>query len=326
VIGSSPRGRSSHCGNPQSGECPAITPALPIQAERGHVFRETQAMTAWTETYRGTVPSWQCDVTEHFTIAYYFDRLEEAVANFADTIGLDALLRAGGFVRRLDLRFARELRAGASFHVDSAALGVDHGLRLGHRFVDSATGEAVTWIEEHWELAPAALPAHQRDTIARRLATWDGPVAEPRPEPAGTAGFIPTARGRIKPGDLDATGHLSLSAMVHRFSSASAQIAAALGMDAAAMQRQRRGFSTFELTMRISGAMRLDAPYLVETGIGHLGNSSMRMIHSLTHLPTGAEIARLGQFGVNLDLDARRPARWPDALRDRAASLVIPAG
>ena len=31
-------------------------------------------MTNWIETYRGAVPPWQCDVTEHFTIAYYFDR------------------------------------------------------------------------------------------------------------------------------------------------------------------------------------------------------------------------------------------------------------
>jgi len=26
-------------------------------------------MTNWIETYRGTVPPWECDVTEHFTIA-----------------------------------------------------------------------------------------------------------------------------------------------------------------------------------------------------------------------------------------------------------------
>ena len=31
-------------------------------------------MSNWIETYRGTVPPWECDVTEHFTIAYYFDR------------------------------------------------------------------------------------------------------------------------------------------------------------------------------------------------------------------------------------------------------------
>ena len=40
-------------------------------------------MTNWSETYRGTVPPWECDVTEHFTIAYYFDRLEEGERNLA---------------------------------------------------------------------------------------------------------------------------------------------------------------------------------------------------------------------------------------------------
>ncbi len=97
-------------------------------------------------------------------------------------------------------------------------------------------------------------------------------------------------------------------------------------MDAAFLQRQRRGFSTFELIFRMSGVLRLDAPYLVETGIGHLGGSSLRMIHRMTDPRTGAEVARLSQFGVNLDLDARRPARWPDEIRGRAGALVVPVG
>ncbi len=286
-------------------------------------------MTDWTETYRGAVPPWQCDVTEHFTIAYYFDRLEEAAANLAEALGLGDLLKSGGFSRRMDLRFARELRAGASFHIDSAALGIDAtgtDLRLGHRFVDSVTQETVTWIDEHWNLAARPLSPGQRDAIGQLLATWGGPVAEPRIEPTGTAGYIPTGRGRVKPIDLDANGHFALAAIVHRFSNASGQTGAAIGFDASFMEKNRRGFSTFELALTLSGALCVDEPYLVETGIGHLGNSSLRMIHRLTNARTGAEIARLGQFGVNLDLDARRPARWPDAIRDRAAALVIPAG
>ncbi len=286
-------------------------------------------MTDWTETYRGAVPPWQCDVTEHFTIAYYFDRLEEAQANFAEELGLGGLLKNGGFPRRMALRFAHELRAGASFHIDSAALGVDApgtDLRLGHRFVDSVTRETVTWIDEHWDLSATPLSAEQRAAIGRRLVTWDGPVTEPRVEPTGTAGYIPSGRGRVKPIDLDSNGHFGLSPIVHRFSNASGQTGAAIGFDASFMEKNRRGFSTFELTLLLSGALRVDEPYLVETGIGHLGNSSLRMIHRLTNARTGAEIARLGQFGVNLDLDARRPARWPDTIRDRAAALVIPAG
>jgi acyl-CoA thioesterase FadM len=284
-------------------------------------------MTDWIETYRGTVPPWQCDVTEHFTIAYYFDRLEESVANFADEIGLGDLPRREDPVRRLDIRFAHELRAGASFQVESAALGVtdDNVLRLGHRFVDSATGEVVTWFDEHWDLSAAPLTPDQRRAIEGRLAAWNGPVAEERPDPVSSAGFIPTARGRVKPGDLDAAGHFSVSAIVHRFSNASGQLGTAIGFDTDFMQKNRRGFSTFELSMRISGSLRLDQRYLIQTGIGHLGNSSLRMIHCMIDPDSGAEVARLSQFGVNLDLDARRPARWPDDIRGRATALVVPA-
>ena len=82
-------------------------------------------MTNWIETYRGAVPPWQCDVTEHFTVGYYFDRLEEAEANLADALGLGDLRRREDLQRRIDARFVRELRAGASFHVESAALSVD---------------------------------------------------------------------------------------------------------------------------------------------------------------------------------------------------------
>jgi len=282
-------------------------------------------MTNWTETYRGAVPPWQCDVTEHFTIAYYFDRLEEAEANLADDLGLGELPRSSGLIRRIDARFARELREGASFHVESAALNADSGLRLGHRYVDSANGEVVTWFDELWEL-PTPLIPQRRAAIETRLGAWNGPTTEKRAEVQVTDSFIPTARGRVKPGDVNAAGNFSLGAIVHRFSNASGQLGAAIGADAAYLQQQRRGFSTFELILRTSRELPLDAPYLVRTGIAHLGNSSLRMVHCMTNAQTGAEVARLSQFGVNLDLDARRPAPWPEDLRRRAAALVVPAG
>ena len=283
-------------------------------------------MTNWIETYRGTVPPWECDVTEHFTIAYYFARLEEAEPNLADALGLGERLRVGGFTRRLDVRFARELRAGSSFQVEGAVLGLDEGLRLGHRFVDSANGETVTWIDERWDLANAPLSGEERGALAGRLATWEGPVAEIRPEPKSTEGFIPTARGRVRPADLDSAGHFGLAAIVHRFTDACIQAGSAIGMDSEYMEKSRRGFSTFELALRIGGALGLDEPYLVETGVAHLGNSSLRLVHVMTDPRSGREIARLGQYGVNLDLDARRPARWPDEVRTRAAKLVIELG
>src|SRR5438874_12360448 len=69
--------------------------------------------TNWIETYRGTVPPWECDVTEHFTIAYYFDRLEEAEPNLADALRLGGRLPARGLARRRAARLARRSRAGS---------------------------------------------------------------------------------------------------------------------------------------------------------------------------------------------------------------------
>lgn len=283
-------------------------------------------MEHWSETYRGSVPPWECDVTEHFTIAYYFDRLSEAERNLADDLRLREFLRAGRFRRRFDVRFARELRAGSTFHIESAALAVEGGLRLGHRFVDSADGATVTWVEENWELPPGALPTERRDAIAARLAAWEGPEVELRPAPASDRGFIATARGRVKPTDLSADGRFSLAAIVHRFTDACVQAGAAIGMDAEFLAANRRGLSTFELALLLSGALALDEPYLVETGIAHFGNSSLRLVHRMSDPRSGNEVARLSQYAVNLDLDARRPARWPDDIRARAVALVIPVG
>jgi acyl-CoA thioester hydrolase len=279
-------------------------------------------MAAWSETCRGAVAPWECDTTEHFTIAYYLDRTDQASAALADLLGLAGHLR-GRFLRRcLTLRFARELRAGASFHVESAPLALDPALRLGHRFLDSASGEIVTWIEEAWENPLPADPP--RDVIERRLAAWEGPAIERRPEPRSMAGAIPTARGRARPADLDEFGRFSLAAFVHRFTDALLQACAGFGMTANYMQRERRGFSTFELVLSVEAAPRVGEPYLVETGIAHLGGSSIRFRHVMSDPKSGTAFARLDQFGVQLDLDARRAAPLPPDIRAGAGRLLLP--
>ena len=275
----------------------------------------------WIETYRGTVSPWECDVTEHFTIAYYFDRVATAELALAEALGLLEMQRAGGFPRRYDVRFARELRAGSGFHIESAVLGAGGsyagGLRFGHRILDSATGETITWFDVHWDAAAAV--------ASDRIAAWDGPEFEPRAEPANLSGLIASARGRVKPSDLDEFGRLGLEGFVHKFTDSSVQTGAAIGLTADYIKTGRRGFSTFELRLKIADRLARGDSYLSRSGITHLGNSSLRFLHVMTDAATGREIARLGQYGVQLDLDARRPAALPPEFRERALRLVVPA-
>jgi acyl-CoA thioesterase FadM len=280
-------------------------------------------MAAWTETCRSVVSPWECDVTEHFTIAYYFDRLADAASTTAESLGLPD--PAASALRRFEVRFVRELRAGASFHILSAPIGLDeNSVRFGHQIVDSADGEVTAWAEETLDHTAAPLPRDLSDEISRRLSHWPGPAVERRPDSVTTDGFVPTARDRIKPTELDAGGKLTLAAFVHRFTAGSIQGLAAIGATSSYMQAERRGYSTFELVLRITGSPQSGAPVLVGTGIAHLGNSSIRFVHRMCDPVSGTEYARLGQFGVQLDLDTRRPAALPERLRAAATRLLVP--
>jgi acyl-CoA thioesterase FadM len=276
-----------------------------------------EIMEPWIETYRGAVSPWETDVTEHFTVAFYFDRVAMAEASLAAELGLRDKLRAGGFVRRYDVRYARELRAGAAFHVESAAIGADEGVRFGHRFVDSVTGEAIAWFDVTWE--GVAAPAG----FAARVAAWDGPEFETRADPKDLTKLTPTSSGRIQPGDLDEFGRLGICGLIHKFTDSSVQIGAAIGLTADYIKTGRRGFSTFEFRVRCSAALQLGDRYETRTGIAHLGNSSLRFLHVMREPKSGREIARLGQFGVTLDLDKRRPSALAPELRERAERLVL---
>jgi acyl-CoA thioesterase FadM len=63
--------------------------------------------------------------------------------------------------------------------------------------------------------------------------------------------------------------------------------------------------------------------WVTPTGIAHLGNSSFRLVHHMTDPRSGREFARPSQFGVQPDLEARRPAPLPPAMRAAAARLLL---
>src|SRR5204863_189427 len=71
----------------RNGQIDVVNSRIPVQAGSNASFGAC-AMTAWIETCRSVVSPWECDVTEHFTIAYYFDRLADASAMTAEALGL----------------------------------------------------------------------------------------------------------------------------------------------------------------------------------------------------------------------------------------------
>jgi len=272
----------------------------------------------WLETYRGTVFRWEVDANDHLTVAYYLARFGDAAQAVLHSLGAGPAPTLECYIR-----YARELRVGDLMHVTSGIIDVEpHGLRIGHKLVESTEGALCTTVE-HRLAVP--LTAEQRRAAEARRVAWDGPARDVRPRPKSLAGFHDTARDAVKPPEVDAVGRLALSASIHRFSAANGHLIAAFGLTPRYMREANRGFSTFEFQLAFEAGVRVADPLTVRSALTHVGNSSMRILHVMTDERSGERVATLEQSGVHLDLDARRPAPLPAALRERALAMVVSA-
>jgi acyl-CoA thioesterase FadM len=277
---------------------------------------------------------WETDIVEHLTVAYYFERFADATLNLLDGLGLGAdymgATRRGCVTADCYVRYMRELRVGDILHISSAVIGVDDtGLRLAHRVVNSASADLCATVEQRTvhvglgDRTPVPLPARQRRAAEDGAVAWDGPPREARWQPEGTDGFLESACDTVKPWEIDVFGQTAFRHYVHRFSAGGIQAFATFGMTPAYMREQRRGMSTFEFQLEFRGELHAGDPVRVKTGLLHLGNSSIRILHRMYNGRTGAPVASLDQFGVHLDVDARRPTPLPDALRERAQTILV---
>lgn len=276
----------------------------------------------WLEAYRGTVFRWEVDHNDHFTVAYYFARIADAGAWLLADVGLGP-----AETRTVDcfVRYQRELRVGDLMHVESGVIGAEPGaLLVGHKLIDSGAEALCTTVEQQVRV-PIALSADTARRIERRRVAWDGPARERRSRPAGWAGFRDSARDTVKPAELDVAGAAALSHYVHRFSAANGHAIAAFGMTPEYMRGERRGFSTFEFQLELGAPLRAGDLLRVRSGLVHVGNSSLRLLHVMTREPAGEVVATLEQSGVHFDQEARRPAPLPPALRERALGLQVSA-
>ena len=289
----------------------------------------------WLETYRGMVNRWEVDQVDHFTVAFYFARFEDAAHAILHALGLDPVSLEDGNQACVSVcgyvRYRRELRVGDILHMRTAVAAVsDDGLRLVHEVIDSADGALCTTFEHDLALVDRASRARRPLTekqrhaaLARRVEVAPADDGQTAPaSPKGDQGFVDSARDAIKPAEADVLGEAGLAAYIHRFSAANSQVLAAFGFTPAYSRGEHRAYSTFEFRLSFPGALRVGDLALVRTALLHVGNSSIRIFHRMTNARTGELVATLEQAGVHLDLDARRPAPLPLAMRERALTLL----
>src|SRR3990172_13279802 len=98
------------------------------------------------ETYRGTVPAWECDHFGHMNVQFYMARIAAATASLLGAIALPReRMRSEqlGFAAvRQEIDYRREFVAGDALVMRSAMVSASgRKLTLRHALFDAATGE-----------------------------------------------------------------------------------------------------------------------------------------------------------------------------------------
>ncbi|MDP6876105.1 MAG: hypothetical protein QF521_21480 [Alphaproteobacteria bacterium] len=266
-------------------------------------------MNEYTETFRGDVATWEVDATEHFTVAYYYEKFEAAMWRFLRQAGVDP---AAARTTEALTHYKAELRNRDIYKIDTALISAGETSTIAHKLFNAETGELCTTMQQ--TLTGISLSGPE--------AEWDGDPREDRPIPGKGAGWVPSLRNIVRPEEADWAGNLSLSGYVHRFSTANSFAMAAFGMTPEYMTKTRVGLSTFEFQMAFQAQAGPSDMIDIESCLAQLGGSSLRLCHRMRNAESGAEIASLSQFGVQLDLEGRRPSRIADDLRERAQPLL----
>ena len=268
------------------------------------------------QTFSGWVRAWECDTTEHFTVAYYYQRFSQATHRLLLGMGWD--FKEQRFPASTDCytRFLQELNQGDSFEIRSGVIESDsQSMKLGHKLFNSETGELCTTMEQVLNEGP-------RTNMKSFEIDWDGEPREDRGElPAGAKEFC-SAMDVVRPEEVDWSGQLDLSSNIHRFSAANQNIQTRFGMSRSYADQNRIGFSTFEFQLSFPGThLRSGEAQQVFSSIAHVGRTTMRTVHRMER-SGGETVALLSIMGVHLDLDRRRPCPFPEELVSRAREIM----
>lgn len=268
-------------------------------------------MTSYTATFQSEVFAWEVDSTEHFTVAYYYEKFEAATWRFLRLAGVDAALAR---TTSALTNYKSELRQRDIYRIETGLIDSGDAPTIGHKLYNAANGTLCTSTTMQQSLAGVSLEGATVD--------WDGDPLEARSVPGDNAGWVWSSVDIARPEETDWAGKLSLPGYIHRFSAANSFAMSAIGMTPEYLTEARIGLSTFEFQLTFHDQARPGDMLDVETCIAHLGNTSMRFYHRMCNAETGADIVGLSQFGVHLDLDQRRPAPIPDTIREQAQALL----
>ena len=259
-------------------------------------------MTGSRITFMGAVPPWECDIVDHFTVAYYYQKLDHATDVVLGRAGLDPADPNAPTMVRCLTRFERELVKGDIYRIETARLAAD---RLAHRLIDAATDTVCTQFDQFMS---APIPD---DCAEPADADWEAPAVAAPTLPPANARWLDTGVDVLNAEDCGLRGSATSHAYILRFSAAGEHLRDAIGITPAYVREHNVGFATFSFDARFAARAAPGTPVVVQSTLNHVGRTSLHIEHRLLDARDGTDLAGLTQSGVHLDKARRRPSPMP---------------
>lgn len=270
-------------------------------------------MTVPRITFMGAVPPWECDIVDHFTVAYYYQKLDHATDVVLGRAGLDPTDPAAPTMVRCLTRFERELRKGDIYRIETARLEAD---RLAHRLIDAETDTVCTHFDQFMSAPIPDGGAEPADSDSERLQ-----LAPPTPV-SPSARWLDTGVDVLAAEDCGLAGSATSHAYILRFSAAGEHLRSAIGITPTYVRENNVGFATFSFDARFAIRAAPGTPLKVQSALSHVGRTSLRIEHRLLDMRNGTRLAGLTQAGVHLDKARRRPSPMPSHIVAAARELL----
>jgi acyl-CoA thioesterase FadM len=250
---------------------------------------------------------------EHFTTAAYFEKLSNSTMRMLRLLGINLDDPLIPWTEMCRARFLKELSVGDVYHITAGVVEAGKNfVLLGHRLFNSDSGELCsTFLQK--------LTAGAKSDASPFQIEWDDGEPSRKPDPDKASEWLQSSASIVRPDEVDWAGRFDLGALINQLSAANIQTQTSVGMSPSYMRSNRKGFSTAEYQLQVfemppGVGVQLES----RSAIVHVGRTSIWLVHKLYDCEDEKLFARLGQLGVHLDLDARKPSPLPDEIRERA--------
>ena len=150
-------------------------------------------MSGYVETFRGDVRPWEVDATEHFTVAYYYEKFEAATWRFLQQAGVSP--PAARTLETLT-HYKAELRDRDIFRIETALIAGGQRPTIAHKLFNAETGALCTTLQQ----------ALTGISLSGPTVRWDGDSREERSIPEEDAAWVPSLRDVVRPVEADWVG------------------------------------------------------------------------------------------------------------------------